>query len=259
MEPNQGATEDQLDKVRKLLAKAESTDSEHERNALLDKVAQLVDKWGIDQTLLAAKAGAKQTIEYTHHASKMPTTYEKENVYIGIRVAKAVGAQALYFGTYGYTPQGRYRTNVTELGLVAADTQREQILMLWYSLEVQCSYELQKTIKKNPQWSYMTGMQKYKFRRSFIIGFGERVGERLKNLHQRTVDEAVKTSGAPGVALVIQTQEQALVARYNAIPGVKPIKGRNYGHGLNEGREAGNRAQLGQTDLKNSSGRALQS
>lgn len=49
-----GAPASKLDLVRKLLAKAESTDSPHEAEALNERAAQLIAQYGIDRAMLAA-------------------------------------------------------------------------------------------------------------------------------------------------------------------------------------------------------------
>lgn len=46
-------TDSRLDLVRKLLAKAESTDSEAEREALTERASQLIAKYGMDRAMLA--------------------------------------------------------------------------------------------------------------------------------------------------------------------------------------------------------------
>jgi len=233
---------DKLDTVRKLLAMADDLSlTEEARQSYREKATELMIKYGIEDAELAAQnATPDAKIVYVQHAPLGPKTYATEFVYLGIRVAKALGGKALYYGK-------------DKLGLVCWDTDVDRILLMWRSLETQASHELAAAIKKEHSWSYMSGMEKYKFRRAFIIGFAEEINRRMTIVYKKVVEETTGTS----TALVIYDRAEALKNFMDSL-GLGKKRTRSYSlDGVMAGQRAGVRADIGQSGFGKSSQKSI--
>ena len=87
-------TEKTLDKVSALLAKAESTDSEHEASALREKAYELMARYGIEQVELAEKRKAQKqkkeaVIEWRTVFEGRP--YMKQQTRLAAAIARGMG------------------------------------------------------------------------------------------------------------------------------------------------------------------------
>jgi hypothetical protein len=236
--------QDRTEKIRKLLAKAEAQGAtEEERMLYQAKASELMIKWGIEEAMLVGEARPDEKIVYVQHVSSLLKTYWSEGISIGCRVANAMGSQGLIWSA----------GTSKKLGVVGYEGDIERILILWRSLELQATHALAAAIKKEAAWSWMSGTMKYNFRRSFLVGFGQAVGERLEALYKKTVEE----SGAgTDVVLFDRTTQVANWTEQNL--HVTPSRRkRYYAGGWGQGADAGAKASIGQGAVAGEGQRAI--
>lgn len=240
--------QDYVDKVAKLLAKAESNGVTHEeREALLAAASRIMAKRGIDAAVLAARdprRAADDPIGYTivEVTGVGPKRYGKEWVGMGIDVATALGAKAFY--------NHRGRGQTVRLGIAAHRTDAERIVQLWRSLQIQATSELARFVAGYSTWSSYDESDKYQIRRSFIVGYGRQVASRLRALRASTIEETKLSE--PGTDLAVRDRETQIDAWLEAggIGRIGKERGRRYdASGAIAGHVAGDRADIGQTTL----------
>lgn len=234
-------TEDRvIDKIRGLLAKAESTEYDEEASALLDKAAELMAKYRIDAALLEAADPAKAD-DVIEVRTVSVGTYHVAKGMLAVQLAQTFGAHV----TWGSRRPGR-RT----LNFVGHRSDLDVVEALMTSIELQLDRELLK-VK-----GYDAGDTRTQ-RASFAYGFVRRVGQRLKDHYAKAESEAVdaaeaETTGAStSVALVLASRDEKVSAKYEEIYHRKPSYTRTtytYGSSSSQrrGQEAGSRADIGQ-------------
>jgi hypothetical protein len=227
------------EKILKLLAKAESTTAE-EAEALLEKAAALQAKYSIDQAMLrmAGKTGGVGVIE---KVLTVKGGYAYALQQLALRIGGGKGFKCLIGG------RGNYKV-VYWIGH-ADDVADAEVL--YTSLLIQqerAAREAMKSFKEDP-WSNVTvGSQRYQFKRSFMVGFADGVGEILVRAKKEATKQAEEQHGSDSVALVLVDRKDEIDHFYqDKYAGrVKSHRDRNrVGHGYSGGREAGLNADVG--------------
>jgi hypothetical protein len=216
------------EKILKLLAKAESTTAE-EAEALLEKAAALQAKYSIDQAMLrmAGKTGGVGVIEKV-------LTVKGGYAYALQQLALRIG-------------RGNYKV-VYWIGH-ADDVADAEVL--YTSLLIQqerAAREAMKSFKEDPWSNVKVGSQRYQFKRSFMVGFADGVGEILVRAKKEATKQAEEQHGSDSVALVLVDRKDEIDHFYqDKYAGrVKSHRDRNrVGHGYSGGREAGLNADVG--------------
>ncbi len=121
--------EDQLRKIRGLLAKAEATDFPLEAEKYTAKAMELISKWGIDQSLLEAKAKTSTIVD---RKFQVVAPFARDKVTFLFAVVSALGGRAIWL-------KNRANKGFQELHVFATETDMNRIDMLFTSLLVQCS------------------------------------------------------------------------------------------------------------------------
>jgi len=228
-----------LDKVRKLLAKAEDPAcTPAEAEAFTVKAAALIAKYGVDRALLAAADPTSDRVGDRVLDMPAPYAIDKCGLLAGVagelrcqcvrRVSRAGGHKAFAVHLFGY----------------ASDLERVELLFT--SLLVQASQALAVT---RPPARENVGA----YRRSFLAGFTHAIVLRLREAETRAAAAADPSPAAGGrsVALVL-ADRSGLVAREMAatyprlrFEGPRRLAGSGRGHGY----AAGQSADLGGTRL----------
>jgi hypothetical protein len=170
---------DMLAKVRALLAKAESTTFETEAEALTAKAQELMARHRINRALLDAGA---------HQAGEEPigrrigvdNPYADAKAVLLGEVAHANGCKAVWSKQLGFTTVFGYRDEL------------DGVEELFTSLLVQATGALQRTGSK------VDGIGRSRttrYRRSFLVAFALRIGERLRGLVE---DQQLRIAQKPG-------------------------------------------------------------
>lgn len=236
-----------LDRVRKLLAKAENPAvTEAEADAYNAKAADLVARYGIDRALLAARRPESDSAADRIIALDAP--YARDKATLLGAIASALGCRAVRRESV----QGPRRIYELHLFGMASDLERTDIL--YTSLLVQAAHGL--AIARP-----LPGEDVRAYRRSWYAGFAGAVYRRLVDAEEAararagaeraSSDPASPPGGAAGrprsLALVLADRADLVEARMNtAYPRTSASRPRSLtGSGAPAGFHAGQRADLG--------------
>jgi hypothetical protein len=162
-----------IDKVRNLLAKAESTEFDAEAEAFTDKAQELITRHAIDAALLAGDAAAKER----------PTT---------IRVAiddPYADAKSLLLQTIAQANRCRvvYHASVSLSSVVGFEADVIATELLHTSLLVQAQSAMAAAARNAPPGARQ---RKASFKSAFLLAFSNRIGQRLADINAHLVGEA---------------------------------------------------------------------
>lgn len=214
-----------LDRVRKLLAKAEGTDNEHERATFMAAASALMAKYGIESVGQADERSRPGSRIVT-----LPNPWAREKARLVSLVAQAVRCRPLLIGKSEGKGDGGQRVHVFGFGV---DLERADLLAT--SLLLQMAAGLSR-VRLPPDVTAVRA-----FRRSWMLGFTDEVYRLLSE------DEA---RAGKGMELVLADRgaevDQVVAEHY---PRIRRSVPRTSGSGYRDGVEAGRRADLGRTGL----------
>ena len=172
-----------LDKVRALLAKAESTEFPEEAEALTSRAQQLMARHSIDHALLAAETGNRQ--DPAGRRLPVDNPYESPKAVLLSEVARANRCQAVWSKDLGFT---------TVVGFPA---DLDAVELLFTSLLIQATSAL---VHEGSKYGPGGRSRTRAFRQSFLGSYASRIGERLRG----ATDEVVRQAAAetPGTNLL---------------------------------------------------------
>lgn len=214
-----------LERVRKLLAKAEGTDNEHERATFMAAASALMAKYGIEQ------ASLKHDGARPRPGSRIVTLanpWAREKARLVSLVAQAVRCRPLLIGK----GEGGERVHVFGFG---SDLERADVLAT--SLLLQMASGLS-SVRLPP---HVTAVRAY--RRSWLLGFTDEVYRLLST----DEESALKASGMELVLADRGAEVERVVAEH--YPRIRRSVPTTSGTGYRDGVEAGRRADLGRTGV----------
>jgi hypothetical protein len=182
-----------LDRVRALLAKAESTGFTEEAEALTAKAQELMARHSIDYALLAAETGARD--EPTGRRVGIDNPYETPKALLLDKVASANRCQAVWSKDLGFT---------TVLGY---DSDLDGVELLYTSLLVQATTAMTREGSRQDRYGRSRTRA---FRQSFLTSFAVRIGERLQAATDRASQAAVAETGRERLLPVLATREDSV-------------------------------------------------
>lgn len=244
-----------LAKIRALLAHAESTNSEHEAQAMNDKAAELMAKYGIEQAVLAA--GKPEANRVADLVIRADDPFGRTKALALQWIAKPLRVKAILIQKRD--PNRRKRL-IFETQLYGMEADLRLVEMLYTSLLVQAM----QLVKIQKPWG-VRGDQLAAYRRSWMIGFFTEVANRIKvreqeALERRARDEAAYTVAPGPKAELVLADRDALVARAFELahPETKKV-GVTVGavDGYVDGQRAGRQADIGGTRVGSSQRRAI--
>jgi hypothetical protein len=172
----------QLERVRALLAKAESTSFAAEAEAYTAKAQELMARHSIDYALLSVGAGVRD--EPVGRRIGVENPYEAPKVLLLDAVAGANRCRAVWSSSFGF---------VTVLGF-AADI--DAVELLFTSLLVQATAAMTHAGSRRDAHGRSTTRS---FRQSFLTAFAQRIGERLAAATKQATEQASRDlAGQPG-------------------------------------------------------------
>ncbi|SEF27552.1 Protein of unknown function [Amycolatopsis pretoriensis] len=220
----------QLERIRKLLAKAEDPAvTEAEAEAYNKKAAELVARYGIDQAMLAASGAASDDIGTLKIPMNDP--YSRDKASLLTSVAYPLRCRTLLH---------RFGQKVDSVTVFGYRSDLGRVELLFTSLLLQASTQLTRV---RPD-GFFPGESLAAYRRTWLHGFARAVHERLSEAEQ----EAVRTAapGAKSAELVVRDRAQmvqhAFDAEYGDLRSAAPR--RLSGSGYLDGHDAGTRANL---------------
>ena len=228
-----------LAKVRALLAKAESTTFEAESEALFAKAHQLMVRNAIDEAVLHGRSaggevGARRVF--------LDDPYARAKFSLLSEVARASSCRALLSTTYGFATVFGHGRDL------------DAVELLYTSLLLQATAGV---VSARPAGERrLASSQVAAFRRSWILAFAQRVGERLELASAATVAEASEAHGR-NVLPVLAAKDEAVDRHIEeAVPHVRQLRTTaSSGEGWRAGFAAGDQASI-QTDGDLGGGRA---
>lgn len=241
--------EQMKDKIAKLLAKAEGTTNEHERDAFNEQAERLMLRLGIEKAELEAVGEVKPEdiveVKREWHGNysivMLPFTYDL----------------ARGFGNLTILQSSNYNGMLRTSFIIGHKSDVEEFTRLLDSLALQVMSALKRWQKEHrEERRYLTDMEKYVQHRSFISGFGSEVRRRL-TAERREEEQAAST----GAALVLASKDERIVAW---VQETYPTVGKARGgaqvyssRAASDGASAGRSADLGHKGV-GGSGKALE-
>jgi len=220
---------DVLAKVRALLAKAESTMFEAEAEALTAKAQELMARHRIDRALLDA-GGHQPDEQPIGRRIGVENPYADAKAVLLGEVAHANGCKAVWSKHLGFTTLFGYRDEL------------DGIEELFTSLLVQATCALQRAGSKVDG----AGRRRTtRYRRSFLIAFAMRIGERLRDAVYTTVEDVSISTGTELVPLLRARSDATDAAAREAFPEMSSFApSASDGEGWYAGRLFGDLADL---------------
>lgn len=185
-----------LDRVRALLAKAESTDFPEEADAYTAKAQELMARHRIDHALLVATTGERDQPVTRRVAIDNP--YEAPKTLLLQVVAEANSCRAVWMKRFGFTT------------IVGFPSDLESTELLFTSLLVQATRAMTQAKASTDNDGRNTTRS---FRQSFLTAYASRIGERL-DAATEGVDREMSASAGSSQLLPV------LAARDDAVRGV---------------------------------------
>lgn len=222
------ANEAMIERIRKLFAKAESTTSEHERDALLSKAYDLLSKHGIEEAL-ARGADDSEAETVTVWEFEPKGSYKLDQIVLVHSVAKALHCDTVRYGTH-------------RLYVYGVKRHLDRVDMLAGFL---VAYMVGNLGTLKPPY----GIHATTYRKSAMSAFASTVHDRLKASERNAAEES---SDHAGVSLVLVDDARKASDELNRRHSVvKATSRRVSSAGYGEGSAHGNRVDLGGSSLSN--------
>lgn len=239
-----------LERVRRLLSKAEGAATESERDAYNAKAAELIARYGIAEALLRAKAatGARPADRIVI----LDAPYARDKASLLSAVAIPLGVQGVLCS------QRTAHGTQLSMHLFGMSADLERVDVLYTSLLVQAAHGL---AVARPADAYESVAA---YRRSWMLGFAYTIQSRLITAEQAAAERAEadhrsQSDGGPSVSLVLADRatmvQQAMSEAYPRLRSAPTRYLSGTGHAA--GAAAARRADLGGTRLGRRSRPAL--
>ena len=220
-----------LDRVRKLLAKAEAEGvTAEEAQALTAKAAELMAKYGIDRALLAA--ARPETDKPDNRIVQIYNPWARVQAHLLCGLAAALRCQCILL-------PARAGQRVHVFGY-ASDIERTDVL--YTSVLIQMWHGL--AAAQLPAWSDSPRA----WRRSWLLGYAAAVTAKVKGAEQGAERAAAEAPGAGSSKAALVLADRSLVIRQNvahAYPVTRTARVTYTGNGYGAGYSQGKRADIG--------------
>lgn len=227
-----------LDRVRALLAKAESTSFPAEAEAYTAKAQELVTRHSLDVALLVARSGDTARVVPFARRIGVDHAYEGEKASLLDAVAGANRCHTVWSPEFGFS---------TVFGF---DADLDAVDLIYTSLLVQAHRAMART---EPPGGKAGRARLKSFRQSFLVAFAVRIGERLTGAAQAAVADATGTGNGNGVTdpagllpVLASRDEQVRETMQRVFPRTVRARGSRVDsrEGWDSGREAADHAAL---------------
>jgi len=220
-----------LRRIRGLLVKAESTEFPDEAEALTAKAQELMTRYAVDAALLDAGPSSSARAAVGTRRVHVQDPYVRAKMQLLAAVAGANDVRLVWYQSLGIA------------NLVGTTSDVDAVELLFTSLLLQVAQALAAAERSSGPRSGSRS-----FRRSFLLGYAHRIGERLTTARERATAEA---AAAHGVDLlpVLRSRQAAVEERVAELfPRVRTSRSRSSvdAGGWYAGRAAAERADVGQ-------------
>lgn len=189
-----------LDRVHALLAKAESTEFVEESEALTAKAQELIARHAIQDALL--RRGARDTRPSVRNVV-VGNPYAHPKALLLAEIAAANRCRATWSEDLGWSTVFGY------------DGDLDAVELLFASLLTQATSALARSGSRRDR---VGRSRTTSFRRSFLFGFGYRIGQRLRDATRSEVVSADRDSGGALVPVLAARDEHVRDAQESAFP-----------------------------------------
>ncbi|MGW4462031.1 DUF2786 domain-containing protein [Micromonospora sp. NPDC004704] len=226
-----------LDRVRALLAKAESSTYPAEAEAYTAKAQELITRHSLDEALLLARSGDTAVVPYARRIG-VDHPYEGEKASLLDAVARANRCHTVWSPELGFS---------TVFGF---DADIDAVDLLYTSLLVQAHRSM---ARAEPPGGKAGRARLKAFRQSFLVAFAIRIGERLAGAAKAALTEATRDTDEIGTAepvnllpVLAARDEQVRETMRKVFPQTVRARGSRVDsrEGWESGREAADRATL---------------
>jgi hypothetical protein len=232
-----------LDRVRKLLAKAEAEGvTAAEAQALTAKAAELMAKYGIDRALLAATQ--PETDKPGDRIVEIYNPWGRVQAHLLCGLAAALRCQSILV-----TADSGLRVHI-----FGYDSDLERTDVLYTSVLIQMWHGLVATDVPADAYSVRA------WRRSWLLGFAAAVIARVRTAEQRAEQSASPAPAGQSSRTALVLADRSMVIRHNiaqAYPRTRTARVTYTGSGYGDGYEKGKRADIGTARLGRKRARAL--
>ena len=240
---------DLLDRVRKLLAKAEDEGcAPAEAEALTAKAAELMAKYGIERAMLGA----------LHPESDKPTSkkFSPDNPWADVKRHLLAGLAHAMRCQCVQTRAGRAAADTTTLRVFGYQSDIDRAELLWTSLLVQMHRALVAATAPGTDgyWEVLRGGGTARaWRRSFMLGFASAVVVRVRAAEEAAAKSSSESGEeAAGMSSALVLADRSLVVRSmvnQEYPRLRKAHVTYSGSGYGDGHSAGQRADIGTARL----------
>lgn len=220
-----------LDRVRGLLAKAESTTYPAEAEAYTGKAQELITRHSIDEALLVARAGDAAVVPFARRVG-VDHPYEGEKAALLDAVATANHCYTVWSPEFGFS---------TVFGF---DVDIDAVDLLYTSLLVQAHHAM---ARSEPPGGKAGRARLRAYRQSFLVAFGVRIRERLAHAADTALADLTRAAdGGDLLPVLASRDEQVRETMRKVFP--RTVRGRgsrvDSREGWDSGRAAADRAAL---------------
>lgn len=184
------ATEERMiDKVQKLLAKAEGTDNKDEADAFFAKAEEIMITHALNEDVIRARMGETKSITIGMLRIPIVGIFRSAELIALYRIAEAFRFKGIK------TANAKFEGKSADiLSVIGPEDELRDFEILVASLRVQLARELRRFHEayKIDHW-FADKQELYVARRSFIDGYGTQVANRIKATQQAVIKEVSKT------------------------------------------------------------------
>jgi uncharacterized protein DUF2786 len=242
---NQAPSEDMLRRIRNLLIKAEAEGvTQHEAEALTEKAAALMARYGIERALFTLNAPASDSPADFIIDLEEPHAAQKSHLLSGI--ASAMRCNPI---------QIRRDSPGIRMHVFAYTSDWERADMLFTSVLVQMT----RALHAQSVPPHLKGLKKSAWIRSWMLGYSTAVVLRVRAAEAAAAAvPAPAASGVPSVALVLADRNTVIASRTAAVyPRLRKTRITYTGTGFRQGHEEGQRADIGSSKITSSGSPSL--
>ncbi|QXW02248.1 DUF2786 domain-containing protein [Rhodococcus globerulus] len=219
-----------LKRIRGLLAKAEATNFAEEAESFTEKAQELMTRYAIDAALLHNRTGITDTA-VNGRRIYLDNPYVKEKVHLLTAIGDSNRVRAVWF------------SEVSIATVIGTPVDLQQVDMLFTSLLVQATRAMQFADTSNRGGSRTTS-----FRKGFLTGFANRIGQRLRDAGTKATAEAADAASMDVADLlpILATTSAAVDTEFDRLfPRTRKARGRSVdAEGWHAGQAAADDANL---------------
>jgi hypothetical protein len=192
-----------LERVRALLAKAESTEFDEEADALTAKAQELMTRHAIDDALLAAHGAGKRFGEQPSAVRiGIDDPYAQAKATLLAVIGEASQCRAVWSKDFGFSTVFGFTGDLASVEL------------LYTSLLLQARSAMVRAGDRGKR------ARSSSYRRSFLLGFAARIGRRLEEAASSAVTDAVEERGSALLPVLAERSCRVEEFRNRAFPDV---------------------------------------